>query len=378
MGRGRRAVDLRARARGDADRARRGRHRPLLPARADACASGSLRCRVFEGEIVGVIGAGAFVSFGEAGEFEGMLPVRRMREDWWELNEWGTALIGTRSGGALALGDPVRGAGRRHRRAPREGGSPARCGYTRLTMAKSKRKAHPGDVASNRQASFRFNLLERFECGIVLEGTEVKALREGKAQLKDAYATIRDERGVADRHVHPALRPGLAGEPRSGAPAQAAAAPARDREDDRPHAREGVDARSHARLLLRAALTGEGRDRDRVRQEPVRQASTRSGTATWRATCSGSCARRSGERRRSPVGSRVGSRRYSDGTMTASRAEEHADGGQTEPGLGRTRDGVRRPAEALRCAESEPPNEGAPRVWVHGSSHLRPSDPGRR
>jgi SsrA-binding protein len=47
-------------------------------------------------------------------------------------------------------------------------------------------------VASNRQASYRYNLLERFECGIVLMGTEVKSLREGKAQLKDAYATVRD------------------------------------------------------------------------------------------------------------------------------------------------------------------------------------------
>jgi SsrA-binding protein len=60
-------------------------------------------------------------------------------------------------------------------------------------MAKGrKRKAAPGDVASNRQAGFRYNLLERFECGIVLQGTEVKALREGKAQLKDSYATVRD------------------------------------------------------------------------------------------------------------------------------------------------------------------------------------------
>jgi ribonuclease R len=62
---------------------------------------------VFEGEIVGVIGAGAFVAFGERGAFEGLLPVRRMRDDWWELNEQGTALIGSRSGRALRLGDPV-------------------------------------------------------------------------------------------------------------------------------------------------------------------------------------------------------------------------------------------------------------------------------
>jgi SsrA-binding protein len=60
-------------------------------------------------------------------------------------------------------------------------------------MAKGrKRKASAGDVATNRQASYRYNLIERFECGIVLTGTEVKSLREGKAQLKDAYATVRD------------------------------------------------------------------------------------------------------------------------------------------------------------------------------------------
>src|ERR1700758_4390665 len=60
-------------------------------------------------------------------------------------------------------------------------------------MAKGKkRKAAPGDVATNRQASFRYTLLERFECGLVLTGTEVKSLREGKAQLKDSYAAVRD------------------------------------------------------------------------------------------------------------------------------------------------------------------------------------------
>ncbi len=60
-------------------------------------------------------------------------------------------------------------------------------------MAKGrKRKLGAGDVASNRQASFRYNLIERYECGIVLTGTEVKSLREGKAQLKDSYAAVRD------------------------------------------------------------------------------------------------------------------------------------------------------------------------------------------
>ncbi|HEY2637137.1 MAG TPA: SsrA-binding protein SmpB [Solirubrobacteraceae bacterium] len=64
-----------------------------------------------------------------------------------------------------------------------------------------KRKVGAGDVASNRQASFRYNLLDREEAGIVLTGTEVKSLREGRAQLKDAYATI-DEGEVWLHHVH--------------------------------------------------------------------------------------------------------------------------------------------------------------------------------
>ncbi len=62
----------------------------------------------FPGEIVGLIGAGAFVAFGDGLQYEGMLPVRRMRGDWWELNEEATMLIGTRSGAALRLGDEVR------------------------------------------------------------------------------------------------------------------------------------------------------------------------------------------------------------------------------------------------------------------------------
>lgn len=57
---------------------------------------------------------------------------------------------------------------------------------------KRKRRTAPGDVTTNRQASYRYNLLERFECGIALTGTEVKSLRQGNAQLKDAYAVVRE------------------------------------------------------------------------------------------------------------------------------------------------------------------------------------------
>ena len=63
---------------------------------------------VFDGEVVGVIGAGAFVAFGRDLAFEGLAPVRRMRGDWWELNEEATMLVGTRSGSSIRLGDPLR------------------------------------------------------------------------------------------------------------------------------------------------------------------------------------------------------------------------------------------------------------------------------
>jgi ribonuclease R len=65
------------------------------------------RDTIFAGEVVGLIGAGAFVGFGQARLFGGMLPVRKLRSDWWELNEEGTMLLGTRNGGAIRLGDPI-------------------------------------------------------------------------------------------------------------------------------------------------------------------------------------------------------------------------------------------------------------------------------
>jgi SsrA-binding protein len=69
---------------------------------------------------------------------------------------------------------------------------------------KRKRKAAPGDVATNRQAAFRFNLLEKLEAGIVLQGSEVKSLRNGSVQLKDAYAEVRDgEVWLRNMHIAP-------------------------------------------------------------------------------------------------------------------------------------------------------------------------------
>jgi SsrA-binding protein len=47
-------------------------------------------------------------------------------------------------------------------------------------------------IVDNRRARHDYHLLERFEAGIVLTGTEVKSLRDGRANLRQAYADVRD------------------------------------------------------------------------------------------------------------------------------------------------------------------------------------------
>src|SRR5580704_16776775 len=73
-----------------------------------------------------------------------------------------------------------------------------------VAKGKGKRKVGAGDVASNRYASYRYELIERLECGVVLEGTEVKALRTSGAHLKDGYAAIHDgELWLHSVHIPP-------------------------------------------------------------------------------------------------------------------------------------------------------------------------------
>ena len=57
---------------------------------------------------------------------------------------------------------------------------------------KEKVSANNAVVATNRRARHDYNILDTYECGVVLVGTEVKALREGKTSLNDAFATIDD------------------------------------------------------------------------------------------------------------------------------------------------------------------------------------------
>ena len=73
-----------------------------------------------------------------------------------------------------------------------------------MAKGKGKKKVGAGDVASNRYASYRYELIERLEGGIVLEGTEVKALRTSGAQLKDGYASLKDgELWLYSIHIPP-------------------------------------------------------------------------------------------------------------------------------------------------------------------------------
>jgi SsrA-binding protein len=60
------------------------------------------------------------------------------------------------------------------------------------------------DAAHNRAASHNYFLLERFEAGVSLRGTEVKSIREGKANLRDAYGLIKDgEAFLLNVHIGP-------------------------------------------------------------------------------------------------------------------------------------------------------------------------------
>tara|TARA_A100001391_G_scaffold78834_2_gene51222 strand:+ start:1542 stop:2141 length:600 start_codon:yes stop_codon:yes gene_type:complete len=67
------------------------------------------------------------------------------------------------------------------------------CLYNRAPMGKAKKAKTPSStVAQNRKARFDYHLEEHFEAGLALEGWEVKSLREGKANLSEAYILLRD------------------------------------------------------------------------------------------------------------------------------------------------------------------------------------------
>lgn len=75
-------------------------------------------------------------------------------------------------------------------------------------MAKKKKKPKIVDgrkiVATNRKARHDYDVVDRWECGLVLTGSEVKSLRDGQVQIKDAYAEVRDGELWLERlHISP-------------------------------------------------------------------------------------------------------------------------------------------------------------------------------
>lgn len=73
-------------------------------------------------------------------------------------------------------------------------------------MAGKKKKTHPNSIASNKKATHDYFIEQRFEAGLVLEGWEVKSIRDGRVQLKDSYVVIKKgEAWLAGAHISPLL-----------------------------------------------------------------------------------------------------------------------------------------------------------------------------
>ena len=68
-------------------------------------------------------------------------------------------------------------------------------------MGKKKKTQDRSVLATNRRARHDFQILETFECGVMLVGTEIKSLREGKVSIADAFTTV-DGREVWLRNLH--------------------------------------------------------------------------------------------------------------------------------------------------------------------------------
>ncbi|MBL4744431.1 MAG: SsrA-binding protein SmpB [Cycloclasticus sp.] len=73
-------------------------------------------------------------------------------------------------------------------------------------MAGKKKKSNPNNIASNKKATHDYFVEQRFEAGLVLEGWEVKSIRDGRVQLKESYITLnKGEAWLAGAHISPLL-----------------------------------------------------------------------------------------------------------------------------------------------------------------------------
>jgi SsrA-binding protein len=73
-------------------------------------------------------------------------------------------------------------------------------------MAGKKKKVSSNNIASNKKATHDYFINQRFEAGLVLEGWEVKSIRDGRVQLKESYVTIKKgEAFLSGAHISPLL-----------------------------------------------------------------------------------------------------------------------------------------------------------------------------
>jgi len=71
-------------------------------------------------------------------------------------------------------------------------------------VGKKKKRGHGSAIATNRKAFRDYHILETMEAGIVLVGSEVKSLREGRANLRDSFARIKDDEAyLYNVHISP-------------------------------------------------------------------------------------------------------------------------------------------------------------------------------
>ena len=152
--------------------------------------------------------------------------------------------------------------------------------------ARTHNRRMPGEkpIAENRKARHDYHFLERFEAGIVLTGSEVKSLRQGRVSLQQAYADVREgEAWLVGAHIDPYEQAGIQNHE-----------PERDRKlllhrrgaglALRQGAREGPDARSRRASTSRtAARSWSSRSRG-ARSSATSGASSRSATPTARSS----------------------------------------------------------------------------------------------
>src|SRR3954447_22870018 len=80
-----------------------------------------------------------------------------------------------------------------------------------MTLEKSEREAAQSSIAENRKAFHDYHLLETFEAGLVLLGTEVKAIREGRVNLRDSFPRAEvGEVFIYNAHISPSGHGGYA------------------------------------------------------------------------------------------------------------------------------------------------------------------------